>query len=134
MCRNGGKEGLIRLVGVRRHIARWLRLVHLDVVFEIAEADSAKLPQFSVDRIGKLRILHVMGEVEAANVFRLEGAIRDAVATYDGLLLASFLECSHVDRSYANALILQHERSPAHLLIVDSRARRGATRFRHLGR
>lgn len=80
-----------------------------------------------VETLGKLTLLHVMGELDIANYMELSEAIDDAAERSTGPLIVGFVECTYIDTSGLTALVGAHRKHGRRLHVVvpqDSKVRR----------
>ena len=80
-----------------------------------------------VETLGKLTLLHVMGELDISNYMELSEAIADAAGRSSGPLIVGFVECTYVDTSGLTALVGAHRKYGKRLRVVvppDSKVRR----------
>lgn len=80
-----------------------------------------------VETLGKLTLLHVMGELDIANYLELSEAIDEAAARCSGALIIGFVECTYIDTSGLTALVGAHRSYGKRLHVVvppDSKLRR----------
>jgi len=71
-----------------------------------------------VETLGKLTLLHVMGELNVTNYRELSDAIDDAAARSSGALIVGFVECTYVDTSALTALVSAHRNYGKRLHVV----------------
>ena len=76
------------------------------------------MTRFHVDRLGKIRILHVIGTVDVSNSSQLAAAMDDAVTGHLGPLIVSFVECVYADAACARVLLEQFALLGRRLLII----------------
>ncbi|MGH7684807.1 MAG: STAS domain-containing protein, partial [Vulcanimicrobiaceae bacterium] len=80
-----------------------------------------------VETLGKLTILHVMGELDISNYMELSEALDDAAGRSSGALIVGFVECTYIDTSGLTALVGGHRKYGKRLHVVvphDSKVRR----------
>jgi anti-sigma B factor antagonist len=80
-----------------------------------------------VETLGKLTLLHVMGELDISNYMELSEAIDEAAERSPGALIVGFVECTYIDTSGLTALVGAHRKHGKRLHVVvpqDSKVRR----------
>ncbi|MGH7661811.1 MAG: STAS domain-containing protein [Vulcanimicrobiaceae bacterium] len=80
-----------------------------------------------VETLGKLTILHVMGELDISNYMELSEALDDAAGRSSGALIVGFVECTYIDTSGLTSLVGGHRKYGKRLHVVvphDSKVRR----------
>ena len=80
-----------------------------------------------VESLGKLTLVHVIGELDITNYAEFSSAVERAAETSPGPLLIAFVECTYVDTSGLTALVGAHRKYGKRLHVIvppDSKIRR----------
>lgn len=80
-----------------------------------------------VESLGRLTLVHVIGELDITNYVEFSEALERAASTNDGPLLVAFVECTYVDTSGLTALVAAHRKYGKRLHVIsplDSKTRR----------
>lgn len=80
-----------------------------------------------VESLGKLTLVHVIGELDIVNCLEFSEAVGRAARTNPGPLLVAFVECTYVDTSGLTALVAAHRKYGKRLHVIvplDSKIRR----------
>ena len=71
-----------------------------------------------VESLGKLTLVHVIGELDITNYMELGDAIAMATERSSGPLIVGFVECSYIDTSGLTALVTAHRKYGNKLHVV----------------
>lgn len=80
-----------------------------------------------VERLGKLTLMHVMGELDITNYLELGEAVDAAAGRGPDPLIIGFVECTYIDTSGLTALVIAHRKYGRRLHFVvpsESKVRR----------
>ena len=80
-----------------------------------------------VERLGKINLIHVLGELDISNCSELTAAIDAAGTSNEGAIVIAFVECTYVDTSGLAALVAAHRKYGPRLHVVvqnESKIRR----------
>lgn len=80
-----------------------------------------------VESLGRLTLIHVIGELDISNYMEFGEAIDAAASRSSDPVIVGFVECTYVDTSGLTALVMGHRKHGRRLHVVvprDSRVRR----------
>jgi anti-anti-sigma factor len=63
-----------------------------------------------VETLGKLTLVHVLGELDVSNCGELTNALEKSASRSDGPIIVAFVECTYVDTSGLTALVAAHRK------------------------